>query len=45
MSKLKGLPIGFVGTCVGLATLSNVYNLLGFSWVRHVCVWLDLQLY
>lgn len=38
MSKLKGLPIGFVGTCVGLATLSNVYNLLGFSWVRHVCM-------
>ena len=38
MSKLKGLPIGFVGTCVGLATLSNVYNLLGYSWVRHLCM-------
>lgn len=40
MSKLKGLPIGFVGTCLGLATLSNVYNLLGYSWVRHLCMWL-----
>ncbi|WP_297286149.1 hypothetical protein, partial [uncultured Brachyspira sp.] len=38
MTKLKGLPIGFVGTCVGLATLSNVYNLLGYSWVRHLCM-------
>ena len=40
MSKLKGLPIGFVGTCLGLATLSNVYNLLGYTWVRHLCMWL-----
>ena len=40
MSKLKGLPIGFVGTCLGLATLSNVYNLLGYPWVRHLCMWL-----
>lgn len=40
MSKLKGLPIGFVGTCLGLATLSNVYNLLGYAWVRHLCMWL-----
>lgn len=40
MSKVKGLPIGFVGTCLGLATLSNVYNLLGYSWVRHLCMWL-----
>lgn len=39
MSKLKGLPIGFVGTCLGLATLSNVYNLLGYPWVRHLCMW------
>ena len=40
MNKLKGLPIGFVGTCLGLATLSNVYNLLGYPWVRHLCMWL-----
>lgn len=38
MVKLKDVHIGFVGTCLGLGTLSNVYNLLGYGWVRFFCM-------
>ncbi|MFI3210447.1 MAG: TDT family transporter [Peptostreptococcaceae bacterium] len=34
--NLKAVPIPLVPTFVGLATLSNVYNGLGFSLVRHI---------
>lgn len=34
--KLKNMPIGVVASVLGAATLSNVYNLLGFTWLRDI---------
>lgn len=36
ISKTEALPVGAIATCVGLATLSNVYLALGFSGLRHL---------
>lgn len=30
----RNLPVGLAGTGLGLCTLSNAYNAVGFSWVR-----------
>lgn len=34
--KLSKIPIAIIPTFVGLCTLSNIYLLLGFSWIRHI---------
>lgn len=34
--KIKGIPVPFLATMVGACTLANVYQTLGFEWVRHV---------
>lgn len=39
-SSLKSFPVGFIGTCLGLGTLANVYNILGYSWIRHISMWI-----
>ena len=38
-NKLRNMPIAIVPTMVGAATLSNVYQGLGFTWIKHVTMW------
>lgn len=37
--RLKNMPIPVVATMLGAATLSNIYQSLGYDWVRHVTMW------
>lgn len=37
--RLKNMPVPVVATMLGAATLRNVYQSLGFDWVRHVSIW------
>ena len=37
--RLKNLPIPLVATMLGAATLSNVYQSLGYDWIRHLTMW------
>lgn len=37
--RLKNMPIAVVPTMLGAATLSNVYQSLGYDWVRHLTMW------
>lgn len=37
--RLKNMPIPVVATMVGAATLSNVYQGLGYDWIRHLAMW------
>lgn len=37
--RLKNMPIPVVPTMLGAATLSNVYQSLGYDWVRHLTMW------
>ena len=39
INKLKNMPVAIVPTMVGAATLSNVYQGLGFTWIKHVTMW------
>ena len=34
--RLKNMPIPVVATMLGAATLSNIYQGLGYDWIRHV---------
>ncbi len=34
----RNLPVGVIGTGLGLCTLSNGYNSIGFGWVRILCM-------
>lgn len=34
--KIKGIPVPFLATMVGACTLANVYQTLGYEWVRHI---------
>ncbi|MGX7107218.1 TDT family transporter [Hutsoniella sourekii] len=36
IDKAKALPVPILPTLTGLLTLSNLYNGLGFSWIRHL---------
>lgn len=38
-NKLRNMPIAIVPTMVGAATLSNVYQGLGFTWIKHITIW------
>ncbi len=38
MKHNKNLPVGIIGTALGLCTLSNAYNVIGFSGVRFFCM-------
>ncbi|MCL2559348.1 MAG: TDT family transporter [Turicibacter sp.] len=42
IKKIAGLPVGVIGTMVGLATLSNVYATIGFQSVRYVTMILGI---
>lgn len=37
--RLKNMPVPVVATMLGAATLSNVYQGLGYDWVRHLTMW------
>jgi len=37
--RLKNMPIPAVATMLGAATLSNIYQSLGYDWVRHLTMW------
>lgn len=39
--RLKNMPIAIVPTMLGAATLSNVYQSLGYDWVRHLTMWVS----
>lgn len=38
--KIENLPIPIVPTMVGAATLSNIYSSLGYTWIRHLTMWI-----
>lgn len=37
--RLKNMPVPVVATMLGAATLSNIYQGLGYGWVRHLTMW------
>ena len=37
--RLKNMPIPVVATMLGAATLSNIYQGLGYDWIRHLTMW------
>lgn len=39
MERLERMPVHVLPTFVGALTLSNVYNGLGYAWVRHLTMW------
>lgn len=36
IKKIKNMPLPILPTMVGAATLSNVYQTLGYNWIRHI---------
>lgn len=40
MKKIREFPVPLLPTMVGVLTLSNVYNGMGYTWVRHLSMWL-----
>lgn len=40
IERLERMPVPILPTFVGALTLSNVYQGLGFDWVRHVTMWI-----
>lgn len=39
MDRLERIPVAVLPTFVGAMTLSNVYNGMGYVWVRHLTMW------
>ncbi len=39
LKKIENIPVPLLPTMVGAATLSNVYSTLGYSFVRHLTMW------
>ena len=39
LERLQRLPVPVLPTFVGALTLSNVYNSMGYPWVRHLTMW------
>ena len=39
MERLERMPVPVLPTFVGALTLSNVYNGMGFEWIRHIMMW------
>lgn len=40
LSKFKDIPVAILPTMVGAATLSNVYQTLGYDWIKHITIWI-----
>lgn len=45
VERIERLPVGFLATTVGLATLSNAYGLIGFSYLRFFCMLIALTVF
>lgn len=41
VDKFKNIPVPLLPTMVGVATLSNVYLTLGYTWIRHITMMLS----
>ena len=41
LKKIENIPVPLLPTMVGAATLSNVYSSLGYSFVRHLTMWVS----
>lgn len=39
MERLERMPVPVLPTFVGALTLSNVYSGMGYTWVRHLTMW------
>ena len=39
MDRLERMPVPVLPTFVGALTLSNVFNSMGYPWVRHLTMW------
>lgn len=39
MERFERIPVAVLPTFVGAMTLSNVYNGMGYAWVRHLTMW------
>ena len=39
LERLQRMPVPVLPTFVGALTLSNVYNSMGYPWVRHLTMW------
>lgn len=39
IDKLKDIPVAILPTMVGAATLSNIYQSLGYGWIKHITIW------
>lgn len=39
LERLQRMPVPVLPTMVGALTLSNVYNGMGFAWIRHLTMW------
>jgi exfoliative toxin A/B len=39
LKKTENIPVPLLPTMVGAATLSNIYSSLGYSWIRHITMW------
>lgn len=39
LERLQRMPVPVLPTFVGMLTLSNVYNTMGYPWVRHLSMW------
>lgn len=39
LDRLQRMPVPVLPTFVGALTLSNVYNSMGYPWVRHLTMW------
>lgn len=40
IQKFKDIPVAILPTMVGACTLANVYQSLGYSWVKHLTIFL-----
>lgn len=39
MNRLERMPVPVLPTFVGALTLSNVFNSMGYAWIRHLTMW------
>ena len=45
VERIERLPVGFLATTVGLATLSNAYSLIGFAYIKFLCMIIALTVF
>ncbi|MEG0295113.1 MAG: TDT family transporter [Clostridium sp.] len=40
--KFKDIPVAILPTLVGACTVANVYQSLGYGWIKHLTIWLTI---